>query len=207
MSGDRSSRSTFVFVIILSIICIVIITERSFLKGVKEGGRRAYSNAKADAKRRRETAVIRREERAIQQEEKLEQRRKNLEAKEARRQERARQEEIKKSQELHEGGKNRKVVSGVSFATTLNEEDFVKKTPEMKEITPSPESEVPDFVINREMPTEVNIPETNEILNEELPNTEIARDATNDDTENGDATDRGTAKRSTGASKTIYKRK
>lgn len=165
---------TFVFVIILSIICIVIITERSFLKGVKEGGRRAYSNAKADAKRRRETAVIRREERAIQQEEKLEQRRKNLEAKEARRQERARQKEIKKSQELHEGGKNRKVVSGVSFATTLNEEDFVKKTPEMKEITPSPESEVPDFVINRAMPTEVNIPETNEILNEELPNTEIA---------------------------------
>ena len=165
---------TFVFVIILSIICIVIITERSFLKGVKEGGRRAYSNAKADAKRRRETAVIRREERAIQQEEKLEQRRKNLEAKEARREERARQAEIKKSQELHEGGKNRKVVSGVSFATTLNEEDFVKKTPEMKEITPSPESEVPDFVINRAMPTEFNIPEANEMSNEELPNSEIA---------------------------------
>lgn len=173
---------TFVLIVMLAIICIVVITERSFLKGVKEGGRKAYSNAKEDAKRRRETAVIRREERAMAQEEALERRREELAAKEAKR---AQKKEQAQKQQVQIGDpqtaaaapiggkKNRKIVSGVSFATTLSEEAFVKKTPEMKEITPAggsvmskmPESAVeerkdeePDFVINRAVPAGEELP-------------------------------------------------
>lgn len=52
----------YVIVIILSIICLVIITEKSFLCGVKKGGEKAYKTAKADVQKRKEQSVVRREE-------------------------------------------------------------------------------------------------------------------------------------------------
>lgn len=61
---------TYVVVIILCIICLVVITEKSFIRGVKKGGKKAYSSAKADAKKRKEQAVQRREKRAQVKEQK-----------------------------------------------------------------------------------------------------------------------------------------
>ena len=49
-------------VIVLSIICLVIVTERSFVSGVKTGSRRVYESAREDARARRERARLRRQE-------------------------------------------------------------------------------------------------------------------------------------------------
>lgn len=54
---------TFVIVIALIIISLVLITEKSFLRGVKRGSKRAYEAAKEDAMKRREAAISRKEER------------------------------------------------------------------------------------------------------------------------------------------------
>lgn len=53
---------TFVVVIALMIICMVVITEKSVVHGVKKSSKKAYDAAKEDAKKRKEQAVIRREE-------------------------------------------------------------------------------------------------------------------------------------------------
>lgn len=102
---------TYVVAVILCIICLVIITEKSFIRSVKKGSEKAYSSAKQDAKKRKERAELRREKRAQEREQK------------------AAEKERKRKDNT---------VSGVSFDTTL-----VKKSPEMREITP-PE-EVPDL--------------------------------------------------------------
>ena len=61
---------TYVIVIILCIICLVIITEKSFIRGEKKGSEKAYSSAKQDAKKRKEQAELRREKRAQEREQK-----------------------------------------------------------------------------------------------------------------------------------------
>lgn len=61
---------TYVIVIILCIICLVIITEKSFIRGVKKGSEKAYSSAKQDAKKRKEQAELRCEKRAQEREQK-----------------------------------------------------------------------------------------------------------------------------------------
>lgn len=61
---------TYVIVIILCIICLVIITEKSFIRGVKKGSEKAYSSAKQDAKKRKEQAELRREKKAQEREQK-----------------------------------------------------------------------------------------------------------------------------------------
>lgn len=61
---------TYVIVIILCIICLVIITEKSFIRGVEKGSEKAYSSAKQDAKKRKEQAELRREKRAQEREQK-----------------------------------------------------------------------------------------------------------------------------------------
>lgn len=53
---------TYVVTIICMVICIVVITGKSALKGVKTQGTKAYSRAKEDAVRRQETAAARRAE-------------------------------------------------------------------------------------------------------------------------------------------------
>lgn len=83
---------TYVIVIILCIICLVIITEKSFIRGVKKGSEKAYSSAKQDAKKRKEQAELRREKRA--------------------------QERKQKAAEKERKRKDN-TVSGVSFDTTL----------------------------------------------------------------------------------------
>ena len=49
-------------VIVLAIICLVLITEKSFVGGVKSGSRKVYESAREDARVRKERARIRREE-------------------------------------------------------------------------------------------------------------------------------------------------
>lgn len=56
-------------VLVLAVISMVIITEKSFLKGVKEGSRRVYDSAKSDAMVRKERSDRRREEERARREE------------------------------------------------------------------------------------------------------------------------------------------
>lgn len=53
---------TFVIVIALMIICMVVITEKSILHGVKRSSKKAYETAREDAKKRKEQAIVRKEE-------------------------------------------------------------------------------------------------------------------------------------------------
>lgn len=54
---------TFLVLVVLFIICMVCITERSFVSAVKRGGDKAYQYAREDMDRRRELHAIREEER------------------------------------------------------------------------------------------------------------------------------------------------
>lgn len=122
---------TYVFVIVICIICFVIISGKSFIGIVKTGSGKAYQSAKEDAKRRKEQAEILREKRLKEKE--------------------AKQTVLMRKD---------KVVSGVSFNTTLE-----KKSPEIHEISPPQDvneikaesmqelfAPTEDFVINRAMP-------------------------------------------------------
>lgn len=123
---------TFVVVIILVIICLVLITEKSFLGGVKRQGSKAYASAREDAKRRRERADERREET----------------------QKRREQAAVNKERKKNPSQKSAQGI-GVSFDTTLT-----KKSPDVRELHP-PKEEIegvniakeeplqPEFVINR----------------------------------------------------------
>ncbi len=68
-------------VIVLAIICLVIVTEKSFVSGVKRGSRRVYESAREDALARKERAKRRREE----QEDRRAREQKDREEEEARR--------------------------------------------------------------------------------------------------------------------------
>ena len=121
---------TYIIDIISMIICLVVITGKSALGGVKKQSDKAYNKAKEDAKRRREIAEERRKER--EQQEKQRQ-------KEFQQQQKSTGRKSKKRSDNH--------VEGVSFNTTLK-----KDKPDMREITPEPEipeMEEPQFVINR----------------------------------------------------------
>jgi len=59
---------TYVIVIICMIICVVLITGKSVLGGVKKQGGKAYDRAKEDAERRREASRERKAERAAHKE-------------------------------------------------------------------------------------------------------------------------------------------
>ena len=140
---------TYVVAVILCIICLVIITEKSFIRSVKKGSEKAYSSAKQDAKKRKEQAELRREKRAQEREQKA-----------------AEKERRRKDN----------TVSGVSFDTTL-----VKKSPEMREITPPEEvpdlfaEEIPSYdgreaeVSKNTIPDDITINRAQPIMEEEVP--------------------------------------
>ncbi len=52
---------TYIIIIVMAIICFVLITEKSFIDGVKKGSEKAYHTAKADVVRRREQKEQKRE--------------------------------------------------------------------------------------------------------------------------------------------------
>lgn len=132
---------TYVVLVVLSVICVILITEKSLLAPLGRRSRKAYEEAK---KKHQETAVIRARQKAEERE------RAAAEAGRGR------------------GGQRRdRKVSGVSFATTLTPEETSGKTakgrkrksPEIYEITPEGMAEVRtdgvdaanagSFVINR----------------------------------------------------------
>lgn len=49
-------------VLVLAVICLVIVTERSLVNGVKNSGRRVWELSKEDARRRREHSAVRKQE-------------------------------------------------------------------------------------------------------------------------------------------------
>jgi len=95
------TAGTWVVTIILMVICIVLITERSILGGVRKGGAKAYGKAKEDLQRHQEEAREKKERRMQMEEERREQRRADRQ------------------------------VSGVSFNTTLDkkEEEAIPEVP------------------------------------------------------------------------------
>lgn len=56
---------TYVIIIILSLICIVLLTEKSILRGVKHGSERAYDRAREDMQRHREVVQERKNQREL----------------------------------------------------------------------------------------------------------------------------------------------
>lgn len=95
---------SYVVLIVLGIICMILITEKSLLKPLGKGGRKVYEGAR----QRHETSVIRREERM---------------------QERKAEAGGSRAASRSKGIRSRKV-SGVSFATTLTDGP---KSPEIHE--------------------------------------------------------------------------
>ena len=98
---------SYVVLIVLGIICVILITERSLLKPLGSGSRRVYEGAR----QRHETSMIRREERMQEK--------------------RQRQKDDDKPRRSS-GSRRRQKVSGVSFATTLADGP---KSPEVHELT------------------------------------------------------------------------
>ncbi len=167
------TAGTYVVDVILMIICAVIITGKSALKGVKERGGQAYGRAREDAARRKELAQTRRMIRQKEAQRELEEAKKEAKA-------------LEKEEKESLRRKDRHV-SGVSFDTTLGEKG---KSPDVKEITPpagedlfaqeaadmelpfeetkeAVQAEEPSFVINRaQMPEETIREEQPEISGE-----------------------------------------
>ncbi len=96
---------TVLLILVLGIICLVIVTEKSFIGGVAAGGRKVYERSREDAAYRRERAAKRREEQSERRE---------REAKERRQ----REEELENEKLLRMDKK----VSGVMLDTALGRE-------------------------------------------------------------------------------------
>ena len=132
---------TYVVLVIFSVICLILVTEKSLLAPLGKKGRSAFEDVK---KRRAETAVVR-----------------------ARRREEKRREIPDPVPEKSAPVRRTRKVSGVSFATTLGEEKKSgRKSPDIYELKPEkvsaekiPDKIVPDekeeqpFVINRAEPS------------------------------------------------------
>ncbi|MCI6553431.1 MAG: DNA translocase FtsK [Lachnospiraceae bacterium] len=106
-----SVAGTVLLLVVMGIICFVILTDKSFVSGVRSGGQMVYERTMEDVCSRRERARQRREE-----------------------QERIRQEREEERRLLEEEEENRRILRmdrkafGVSLDTTLRE-----KTPEVRE--------------------------------------------------------------------------
>ena len=127
---------TYVVLVVLSVICIILITEKSLLAPIGRKSKRAYEDVR---RKRQETAVLR----AKQKEESktLSESRKSGQS-------------LKKEENEPEKRIDHKV-SGVSFATTLMSEAEIPKKGRRKNKSPDVCELIPDneaFVINREEP-------------------------------------------------------
>lgn len=152
---------TYVIVIICMIICGVIITGKSALKGVKAKGDQAYGRAREDAKRRRKNSEERKAKRAKMREQ---------------------EQKAAKNANSNEKRSDHRV-TGVSLATRLSDKF---QSPEMKEIKSNPEmmsaedkKQQPDFVINRapDIPIE-DIPEESDVTEEAFDFTQADKNPT-----------------------------
>ncbi|MDO4332046.1 MAG: DNA translocase FtsK [Eubacteriales bacterium] len=135
---------TVLLLLVLAIICLVVITEKSLVGGVKSSGRRVYETAVSDVQVRRERRV---ESQARRQEEAVRRREESRNRKEeaaARKQERARlKEEAAAREEAERILRMDRKVSGVMLDTSLKESANKQKSrDDIHEITletPTPE--------------------------------------------------------------------
>ncbi len=137
LKGAFGTAGAWIIVLVLLIICAVVITERSFIGGVRKGSRKVYDTAREDARRHR-----------IQAEERRAARQKAMQEREN-----AEREEYLKPEKVPSGKRNAKIspeqeekqeeevrqlrtehkVSGVALEETVMKKDSL--TDEMREIT------------------------------------------------------------------------
>ncbi|MDE7436279.1 MAG: DNA translocase FtsK [Lachnospiraceae bacterium] len=129
---------TYVINIILLIISLVLMTERSIMKGVKTGGKALYDTAKDETLRRKDIARERLEE--IREE-------RTQAREEAREQARIRREEEKEREKEREKEQARrrmeKTVSGVALDTKITPPRKEVRTDEISEITMADVEDIP----------------------------------------------------------------
>ena len=160
---DRTG--TMLVIVVLAIICIVVITEKSLLRGVEKGSRRVYESALEEGSRRRERNERRREEQLRRREE-AEQEAERLQEERRLKEEEEEQEKILRMD---------KKVSGVMLDTTIGKEKEKNETVQMHrddihEITlTEPEAEAEHIRIHtaQQMPEMDEISETAETPYEE----------------------------------------
>ena len=140
LKGAFGTAGAWIVLLALLIICVVVITERSFISGVKTGGKKVYNTAREDARRHR---LLAEERRAARQ--------KALEAREAGQEEQEKKSRIERK------------VSGVALEETTMRKDAY--TDEMREITFSSEPDLKDLdemfeiPVHRQRPEETCLPE------------------------------------------------
>lgn len=150
---------TYVVVIVLAIVCVILITEKSLLKPLGRKSKVVYEDAK---KLKETTAIKSAQKRAAQKKEKT-----------ARLEAQAKEQQSTVSKPTQ---KRNKKVSGVSFATTLLETPVRGKSPELKELIPEepvedmsikPLDEMPELTIESPF-DDVDVPD----MSEPVPETE-----------------------------------
>ena len=162
------TAGTYVVVVILFIICLVVITGKSALSGVKHQSGKAYEKAKKDAARRKELSETRRLERQKLKEEKM-----------------MKTEDGRSAKESASKKRRDNIVDGVSFDTTLKKTAAVKE-PKVKELkaeveldeakkTEEKAAKKPEFVIHR-----AEEPDVSDVVLDAETETETTKDVSED---------------------------
>ena len=147
----------YIVIVILAVISVILITERSLLKPLSHGGKRVYE----DAKIRHETAAIRA---AKKREERRQTRVLRLEALQAEAEKERVQKQNEEKKESKKARRQDQKVSGVSFATTLSDRPSKRKSPEVQEL-------IPDLPMD-EKPQDIPFPSPfDETQGDDLPET------------------------------------
>ena len=115
---------TVLVVLLCSLISLILVTERSFLNSMRNGGDRIREMSREDAERRRENAEIRRQEQEDRTSQREEARRIREEERRIREEERRlRAEEKENEQILNAVPRREKKVTGVMMDTSLKKQD------------------------------------------------------------------------------------
>lgn len=152
---------TVLVVLIVCLISVILLTEKSFVKGVKNGSKRVVELSREDAQRRKELMESRREE---AEEERI-----------RREEERHRREETRRLKA--EEKENEKIlrmdkkVSGVILDTALTEPSEKKNRDDIHEIT---FNEEPDILPAEEAPMEPVHPIMPDAFSQEMPGQKVA---------------------------------
>lgn len=155
---------TVLVVLIVCLISVILLTEKSFVKGVKNGSKRVVELSREDAQRRKELMESRREE---AEEERI-----------RREEERHRREETRRLKA--EEKENEKIlrmdkkVSGVILDTALTEPAEKKNRDDIHEIT---FNEEPDILPAEEAPMEPAHPIMPDAFSQEMPGQKVAHAA------------------------------
>ena len=155
---------TVLVVLIVCLISVILLTEKSFVKGVKNGSKRVVELSREDAQRRKELMESRREE--------VEEERIRREEERHRREENRRlKAEEKENEKILRMDKK---VSGVMLDTALTEPAEKKSRDDIHEIT---FNEEPDILPAEEAPFEPAHPIMPDAFSREMPGQKAAREA------------------------------